>query len=84
MCEAMSSGLVSISNDVSAISEYLIDKECGILAKENDYIGLANAIEYLYYNPNEFLRLSKNASEYIQNKCGVKATISKEIKLIVN
>ena len=82
MCEAMSSGLVSISNDVSAISEYLIDKECGILAKENDYIGLANAIEYLYYNPNEFLRMSKNASIFIENKCGIDTTIIKEIKLI--
>ena len=84
MCEAMSSGLVCISNDVSAINEYLIDKECGLLAKENDYMGLVHAIEYLYYNQGEFLRMSKNASDFIQDKCGVESTIIKEIKLILS
>ncbi len=82
MCEAMSSGLVCISNDVCAISEYLVDNECGLLVKEEDYIGIANAIEYLYYNPDEFLKMSKVASEYIKLKCGIEATIKKEIQLI--
>jgi glycosyltransferase involved in cell wall biosynthesis len=83
MCEAMSSGLVCISNDVAAISEYLIDKDCGILAKADDYIGLADAIEYLYYNEHEFLKMSKNASEFIKFKCGIDATIKKELELIL-
>lgn len=82
MCEAMSSGLVCISNDVCAISEYLINNDCGLLAKEEDYMGIAIAIEYLYYNSDEFLKMSKNASKYIKSKCGIDATIKKEIQLI--
>lgn len=84
MCEAMSSGLVCISNDVSAISEFLINNYTGILANSEDYIGLADAIEYLYYTPEAFLKMSKYGSIFIQEKCGINSTINKEIKLIKN
>jgi glycosyltransferase involved in cell wall biosynthesis len=82
MCEAMSSGLVCISNNVSAISEYLIDKECGILARSENYVDIADAIEYLYHNPDEYLRMSKNGSSFIQDKCGVNTVIKSELDII--
>ena len=82
MCEAMSSGLVCISNNVAAISEFLIDRKCGILARENDYFDIADAIEYLYYNKDIFLNMSKNASLYIRQKCGIESTVKKEIEII--
>ncbi len=81
MCEAMSSGLVCISNDVSAISEYL-NENCGILARSESYIDIANAIEYLYNNPSIYLKMSENASHYIQDRCGIKNTIKREIEVI--
>ena len=53
--EAGSSGLVPVTNRVAAIPEF-VDEDCGILVEAEDYVGLANAIEFLYKNPKEFLK----------------------------
>lgn len=79
--EAMSSGLVPVTNRCSAIPEF-IPEGCGILANENDYIGLARGIEELYNNPELFLSMSKASSTFIENKCGSFNTIEREISLI--
>ncbi|WP_204161859.1 glycosyltransferase family 4 protein [Helicobacter apodemus] len=54
--EASSSGLVPITNKVAAIPEF-VDENSGMLVEAEDYMGLAHAIEFLYKNPKEFLRL---------------------------
>lgn len=79
MCEAMSSGLVPITSDNTAIPEF-VDNSNGILTKNSKEI--ARAVEELYYNPQYFLSLSKNSAESIFNKCNSKEIINKEIKLI--
>jgi len=78
-CEGMSSGLVPISSNNSAIPEY-VPMSCGYLA--DDYIGLANAIEDLYHNPAKFLEYTKMASEFILQKCAGAVVIKEEIKII--
>jgi len=78
-CEGMSSGLVAISSNNSAIPEY-IPKDCGYLA--DDYQGLVNAIEDMYYNPEKFLEYSKKSSDYILSKCASYIVIKNEISLI--
>lgn len=81
--EAMSSGLVPITNAVTAIPEF-VDSDCGILVEENEYIGIAKGIERLYNEPEYFLTLSKNAAKRVRNQTSKEFTIDKEIKLINN
>jgi glycosyltransferase involved in cell wall biosynthesis len=79
--EAMASGLVPVTNRVAAIPEF-VDDSCCMMAEEEDYIGLADAIEYLYSNPDEFMKKSSNAAERVKNQSGKANTIDKEIQLI--
>lgn len=79
--EAMSSGLVPITNRVAAIPEF-IDEQCGMLAEEEDYAGLAESIKLLYMEPELFLKLSMNAANRVKNQSGYQYTILKEINLI--
>ncbi|MBD5164983.1 FkbM family methyltransferase [Helicobacter sp.] len=79
--EAMSSGLVPITNKVAAIPEF-VDGNCGILVEAEDYMGLANAIEFLYKNPQDFLRLSENAAKRVRKQSDVRRIISKEIEVL--
>ena len=79
MCEAMSSGLVPVTSNNTAIPEF-VPSECGYLA--NNHKDLALAIKEMYENPNIFLEKSKNASKFIQKKCDASSAIKKEIRLI--
>ncbi|HEG0289572.1 TPA: glycosyltransferase family 4 protein, partial [Campylobacter coli] len=66
--EAMSSGLVPITNNIAAIPEF-VDSECGILVEPENAKALADAIEFLYKNPNEFMKLSINAAKRVRKQC---------------
>jgi len=79
--EAMSSGLVPVTNAVAAIPEF-VDDNCGILAPGEDYVAMAQGIEELYNNPDLFLELSKNAAKRVRQQTSKEFTIDKEIKLI--
>ena len=79
--EAMSSGLVPITNNIAAIPEF-VDANCGILAESEDYIGMAAGIEKLYKNPDEFLRLSRNAAQRVRKQSSRDYTIVREERLI--
>src|SRR5690606_5581784 len=80
--EAMSSGLVPITNKVAAVPEF-VDDNSGMLVDGEDYIGLANCIKQLYYNVELFERLSSNASARVRAESGVESTILRELNLIV-
>lgn len=79
--EAMSSGLVPVTNTVAAIPEF-VDSSSGVLVNGEDYISMAARIIDLIDDPNEFLLLSKSASERVQLQCSFENTIAKETKLI--
>ena len=81
--EAMSSGLVPVTNAVTAIPEF-VDEKCGILAPGDDYLAMAEGIEKLYYDPELFCRMSRNAAERVRNQSDVSSVIKKELELIGN
>lgn len=80
--EAMSSGLVPITNNVAAIPEF-VDENCGMLVDEEDYVGLAESIKALYQDPQYFLQLSQSAAERVKKQSGREETIMKELLLMI-
>ncbi|WP_432772989.1 glycosyltransferase [Francisella salimarina] len=79
--EAMSSGLVPITTNVAAIPEF-VDASCGMVVEPENPQALANAIEYLYNNPEKFLDLSKAAAARVRWQCNHKNTIQRELSMI--
>lgn len=79
--EAMASGLVPVTNNVSAIPEFL-DEQCGLAVPAEDYMGLAEAIKKLYLDPELFKKLSQNAANRVRKQVGLQQTIAREIELI--
>lgn len=83
MCEAMSSGLVVLSNRHDAIKEF-IPEQLNTLSDMNDYKDMATKILYFYNNPKEYSNVSKKMSDCIREKCSFEATIKKEIDLLLS
>lgn len=81
--EAMASGLVPVTNAVSAVPEF-VDLECGVLVPSEDAVGLAAAIEDLYHAPEQFSRLSWNAQKRVRSQSESKNMINQEIDLMEN
>ena len=81
--EAMSSGLVPVTNAVAAIPEF-VDEKSGMLVDGEDWKGMADAIRKLYYDPELFNYLSRGAAERVRNQTSYEFTIAKEIELIEN
>ncbi|MGF1721659.1 DUF3880 domain-containing protein [Vibrio kyushuensis] len=79
--EAMSSGLVPVTNAVAAIPEFVDDK-IGYLSNENCYLGLVSALKSLYENKEEFISMSKLSSQRVLNKTSNKVITTEEITLI--
>ena len=78
--EAMSSGLIPITNGVTAIPEF-VDERCGILAEGDDAHGLAEGISKIYENPELFQKMSEAAAKRVREQCGFEQTIGKELEL---
>jgi len=78
--EAMASGLVPATNAVAAIPEF-VDKTCGILARGEDALAMADGIAYLYENPGKFQDMSAAAAKRVRQQNGFDLTIQKEIEL---
>lgn len=79
--EAMASGLVPVTNRVSAIPEF-VDGDVAMLAGAEDWRGLADAIRTLHDDPGLFMRMSCAAAAHVRSKSGAAATISREIAMI--
>lgn len=81
--EAMSCGLVPITNAVTAIPEF-VDEKCGFLANQEDYVQMANDIEWIYYHEEQYHLLSENATKRVRDNSSEKYTIQRELELIEN
>lgn len=81
--EAMASGLVPVTNRVSAIPEF-VDGQCGILVDPEDWVGMANAIRTLQSDPALFLKLSEAAARRVRTQSGMAETIGRELSLMQN
>lgn len=82
MCEASSSGLVTISSKVAAVPEFIEHRVSGLLAQPESINDLADLIEEVYFDAELFQRLSKQGSLAMLEKCGRKATIGAEVDYI--
>lgn len=82
MCEAMSSGLVVITSDNTAIPEFVENNNTGLLTHSPKEI--ANKIEFLYYHPESFSRISKQASTRIRQIAGHINVIQREMALLTS
>ena len=78
--EAMSSGLVPVTNSVTAIPEF-VDNECGILAEGENYKQMAMGILELYNDPKRFKLLSLGSSTRVRRQSSTEMIITKEIEL---
>jgi len=79
MCEAMSSGLVPVASDNTAIPEFLSERE-GYLCKSVSEV--AAALAELADNDMLFMEKATAAARAIRASTGYEATIDKEIRLI--
>lgn len=83
MCEAMSSGLVVISSNTTAIPEYVSHNETGLLAEKESPKSLAEQLERIYFNPVLFEKISKQAAESMRMIAGEDVVIKKELEVIL-
>jgi len=81
MCEAMSCGLPVIATNVGGIPEFVRDGIDGYLVPPDNPLKLRKAILKLVSNPQQFIKMSRNASEHIINICSEKIVTDKEIEI---
>lgn len=81
MCEAMSSGLVPIASDNTAIPEFLTESQGYLCRSASEF---ADAIIRVAESPDDFISKSSRAAAYVREKAGYQATIAREIELIRN
>lgn len=79
--EAMSCGLVPITNAVCGVPEF-VDETCGFVCPPEDVDALATALARIADNPALFLRLSANAAKRVRALSGFELTIKREIELL--
>lgn len=80
MCEAMSSGLVPITLNNTAIPEF-IPADTGLACNYPD--DMVEKILQLVREPHLFEEYSQKVSTFIQGKCGMEQTTRKEMELLV-
>jgi glycosyltransferase involved in cell wall biosynthesis len=79
--EAMSSGLVPVTNAVAAVPEF-VDTDCAILAGPEDVEGLVQGILRVTSDPELFQAMSHRAAQRARQQCGPEATVRREAALL--
>lgn len=79
--EAMSSGLVPITNAVAAVPEF-VDNECGVVAPSEDASSMAERTLKLMDDPDQFSAKSLAASLRVRSQSGRTFTIDREIAMM--
>lgn len=80
MCEAMSSGLVPVTSNNTAIPEFVTDRKTGFVT--NNAQEVADAIELMYHQPELFQKLSQQTAASLKQICGLHTIVTKELNLI--
>ncbi|WP_440464608.1 glycosyltransferase family protein [Psychrobacter sp. ASPA161_6] len=78
--EAMSSGLVVVTNKVAAVPEFISDEE-GALFEAEDVQDMVEKIKDIVRDSSLFLNKSEGAAERASTQCSFENTIAKEIEL---
>ena len=82
MGEAASSGLVAVGSELPVTKKFMNQEANHTLADPEDPHALADIIERLYRNPDEYLEISERMSRETQARCNRENTVMKEIALI--
>ena len=82
MGEAASSGVVPLGSKVTCLPYFMNDEQNHILSDPENVDSMVEVFESLYFNPDRFLKVSKELSQYVQKICGRNVTILKEVELI--
>lgn len=82
MCEAASSGLVVVGSNVTTVGYFMNQEANHTLADPENPVELADIIERLYRNPDEYLEISDRMSRETQERCCRANTVDKEVALI--
>ncbi|MEO7685230.1 MAG: glycosyltransferase family 4 protein, partial [Gemmatimonadaceae bacterium] len=77
MCEAMSSGLVPVASNSTAIPEFVEDGRTGFLTRDSEEI--VAVLRRLYSDAGLFLRMSKAAAEDIRLRTGADHVVAREM-----
>jgi glycosyltransferase involved in cell wall biosynthesis len=80
MCEAMSSGLVPVTSNNTAIPEFVTHGETGFVT--SNAAEVASAIELMYYQPELFQKMSEQTSASIKQICSLHSIVTKELNVI--
>ena len=81
--EAMAAGLVPITNNVSAVPEF-VDDTCAFSVNADSYMGIADAIDDLYHDGDKFLKMSKLAIKQVLDNRSVDKIARLELNLLRN
>jgi len=81
--EAMASGLVPVTNAVTAIPEF-VDDSCGILAPGEDADAMARGITLLYAHPERFAAMSKAAAKRVRAQSDAQRVICAELAVVLD
>ena len=81
--EAMSSGLVPVTNAVAAIPEF-VDERCGIVAPPEDAEAMARGISMLYEQPMIFSEMSEAAAKRVRDQRDTKKVIHAELAVVLD
>ena len=81
MGEGAATGLAVVGSNVTSNPYFMNEKENHTLAGPEDFKSLADIIERLYRNPDEFLKISGNMAKFTRQFCR-KNTVQKEVELI--
>ena len=79
----MSSGLVPVTNGVTAIPEF-VDDTCGILAPAEDAEAMARGISQLYEQPLKFAAMSEAAARRVREQRGADGVIEAELAAVLD
>lgn len=79
--EAMASGLVPVTNQVSAVPEF-VDRTCAALAPPEDAAGLAEALDEMIEVPQLFLTRSAAAAGRVLSTTGHFIVVPQELDLL--
>ena len=82
MGEGSSSGLVVVGSEVTSNPYFMQQERFHTLADPENPVELADIIERLYKDPEEFLTISRELSEFTRENFCIENTVKKEIELI--
>ena len=82
MSEGAASGLVVVAAKVTSVPDFMNQEKNHTLADPENFTQLADIIERLYNNPEEYLEISKRMATETHERCSSAQTVMKEIALI--